>query len=294
MRIPLYLGQLTINPMSKQEYLPRITDCMFESLPGTLRDSEKYADRSIAWINNNTQSDRLQGRYYSLSGWFRMIGLLKYALGYPLLEVSKAFERLAETYLAVLDLRGTSPHPEVQRMAAGEKDYTLTNSRDQLVSICSALLSGRNELAATLSQREAEPRKARFVSPTSSSCRSYEVKLVRAFKQLLLNEEDGVKEKPKGVNFPMNARRGRWMAEMQVAIRWNEPWVFLETLNALLDWHEKNNCERSPYEFTTDIDHFLCIWGLGLSRLALDRELIEFEDLPDRICHPRDLLTAQR
>ncbi|TWT29698.1 hypothetical protein [Blastopirellula retiformator] len=276
--------------MSDSTDPPRITDCMFESLPGTLRKAEEYAQQSIAWIDDNPQSERLQGRYYSLCLEYRAIGLLKYALGYPLAEVSEACERCAESYLSVLDLRGTTPHPEVNRNAAGEKDYSLTNSRHQLFGICSALLSGREELAAQLTQREAEPRKARFVSPTSSTCRPYEVKLVRAFKPLLLGEEDGLAEKPKGVNLPMSAKRGRWMAEMQIAIRWNDPRMFLESLNALLDWHEKNNCRRTSYEFHTDIDHFLCIFGLGLSRLALDRRLIEFEDLPERVCYPRDLL----
>lgn len=118
------------------------------------------------------------------AGYFRHLGLLRYALGAPLEEVRRHFRLSSEFSLAVYRFRDRAGGESADAPAV---DASLTNSRDGLAALELALACGARELATTLAPLIEDPPGARFPSAGSEVCTPDDQAVAYALRDFLLN-----------------------------------------------------------------------------------------------------------
>jgi len=245
---------------------------------------------------------REQIRSVSLAREYQSAAMSAYALGYPLGDVRHYLSRAVAVYSRVFELRGTeSPFPvllvELDRNGGpastrskyreGEKDFSVTNSRKSFHAACLGWISGESDLAKTLALSAWDPPGASYVGP-GSSCTRNDQRLAYALRDALNGDEKSALALLAGVG-PQRGEHTNVLAEAKMlrGIISFDPRVFLEGVAEMLAWHPTMATRES---LKTNTDFFICVPALGLSALAVSRNLVRTRDLPkDDMFFPLEL-----
>ena len=237
-----------------------------------------------------------QGDYVSFSTDMSMVGLYSYAMAYPLEQVLTALSRAAMNYVKVFELRGTSyveyvvfdgsedpgdPQAIIDsrsHVEKGEKDYSHTNPRKGYLAVCTALCAGEDEIAAKLAAMIWDPPDADYISSRSEVCTPGDQALAYGLREFMAGKEDEALEHLDRVR-PRIRREDRigYEREMLRAIIRKDASLFIENLDALLFKHDKT--ARHKYN-RQDANYYICLRGLALCKIALERGIVEREILP--------------
>jgi hypothetical protein len=274
-------------------YTPRLDYVDVETESGVLESVRTSVLEELDWIRDkpNQMSYSVLWRYYS------EIAVFSYALGLPLAEVRESLANAARTFLKVLELRGTGRpfpaytltydpnyppgHPDAvvefkSLRAENARDYSVTNSRDNYVAVCQALIAGEDQLADHLASLVWDPPDASYIGPRSF-CTPNQQRVAYALRHLMSGDAAAADSELKGVRRTRRDISIRHEAAMVRAIVENARDVFTEALAALLDWTRREGLKRDPYNYS---DFFISIVGLGLARLAVRRGICAIKDLP--------------
>lgn len=252
-----------------------------------------------------------QTRYSSIASSYLQVAEFSYALGYPVATVREAFAHAARTLLKVFELRGTEDvfpayilkydpnknpsDPTATELSPihppGTKDFSLANSSKGLRSVHYALIGGQDALAAELAALIWDPPNADYIGPRSEVCTPNDQRLAYAVRELFAGSEEGVLSELKGVRVGRIKAKDIAILNYAMMIRslvTQDAAAFHDALGDYLAWHlrwarDEQNIDKA--------DFFLCIPGLGLSKLALQRGLITIDDLPQNDVYlPLDLI----
>ena len=210
------------------------------------------------------------------------IAFARYALGDPAAEVRSELLSSGKYMLRVFELR--KPWEEGMNGALhpirGGEDYSLTNSKNNLFWVCIALAAGDNETATQLSQLAWDPSKAFYITQRSQTCRPYDPPLAQAMKCLLSGNVDEIESVLAKAKIPPRETRAIEVREIMFALARDDKESFLEAIDRLLEWHGKATATRWPHEMITHAHKDLCLWALGYLVLAIQRDLIQIQDVP--------------
>jgi hypothetical protein len=138
-----------------------------------------------------------------------------------------------------------------------------------------------------------DPPDANYIGPKSEICTPDQQHLAYAVKHLLLADPDACLKELTLVNPRTATVDVQRQAEMVQAIALKQPDVFLRSLEALLEWHEKTAARRIKQKHADYADFFLSIPGLGLVALALHSGLVQREHVPSNSVYlPLDLIQS--
>lgn len=204
------------------------------------------------------------------AGYFRHLGLLRYALGAPLEEVRRHFRMSSEFSLAVYRFRDLARGEPAD---APTVDASLTNSRDGLAALELALACGARDLATTLAPLIGDPPGARFPSPGSEVCTPDDQAVAYALRDFLLNRPTA----PNALDPSSFAPKRAASLEALRALREDEGGAFLSALEKL---HGEHLDALAFPRQVPDIESLIDIPTLALVALAGGRfpELFRLAD----------------
>jgi hypothetical protein len=252
-----------------------------------------------------------QTRHSSLADRYSCIARFSYALGYSLADAREAYACAALAELRVAELRGTEdrfpvvlvafdpsyppgdPRRAVEKPAhpPGSKDYSLGNSQENFGAVTWALTAGEFGLARQIASRAWDPPKASYVGLSSEVCTPNDQRIAYAVKHLFVGEVELARaelDRVRPNKRETSSRDNLDVARMVRALAGDDRDLFLDGLRDLLAWHDGRALRKQNHNSS---DFFLCLPGLGLSALALHRNLIARDQLPDgNPFFPLDLL----
>jgi hypothetical protein len=160
----------------------------------------------------------------------------------------------------------------------GEMDYSVTNSRNNYIAVCEALIAGKDALAERLATFIWDPSNASYISPRSF-CTPNDQRLAYALRSLFQGEDSvAVNSALKGISLRSKAELNiRHQATMIRSLATGDRSRYLEGLDGLLAWHRKEAPSKKNFR---NPEFYICIPGLGLCRLAVQRQLCSATDLP--------------
>jgi hypothetical protein len=275
--------------------IKKLDACFAEGiLAGFVRGKE----RSIELISREP-ADMPQSRHSYLAGEYAYIGLLSYALGRPFHEVREAFLGAAKSYLTVFELRGTeSPFPVTDlvldptkaikdpafvisskgRHSPGAKDYSVTNSKTAFEAVSLALVARDYALAERLANLIWDPPNATYVGPHSEVCTLNEQHLGYAIRELVAGADAGCVREASQITWNKIESDVFCLGKMVRAIAEGIGETFLVALRKLLEWHDKQATRK---ENLRNPEWYLSLRGLGAGVLAVRRQVLRIEELPD-------------
>jgi hypothetical protein len=252
-----------------------------------------------------------QIRQSLLAREYEDVGLESYFLGYPLPEVRDAFACAAAADLRVAELRGTEdrfpvvlvtfdpsfppgdPRRAVQKPAhpPGSKDYSLGNSQRNFEAVTWALTAGEYGLARQIASLARDPPKASYLGLSSEVCTPNDQRIAYAVKHVFAGQAELARaelDRVRPNKRETSSRDNLDVARMVRALAGDDGDLFLDGLRDLLAWHESRALRKQN---NNSPGFFLCLPALGLSALALHRNLIARDQLPDgNPFFPLDLL----
>jgi WD40 repeat protein len=204
------------------------------------------------------------------------LGLLEYALGYPLARVRKWMSQAALRHLKRMQVRD-----------AGAASSTV--SIDGLRFAYLACIVGESGLARDIALRIEDPPDAKYIGTRSEVCTPKQQHLAYAVRALFAEDRTQTEAQLGQV------RRGRTddeetlQATMIRAILDPDGNAFLAALGELLRLsarRAKKNCDLS--------DQILCVPGLGLAQFGIEQRVITAAELPtDDVRFPVELLSSE-
>ena len=263
--------------------------------------AESFAEYGDRQRRNRLHELQTEDDTHAQLTWVRLgnvscdLGLVAYALGAPESEVRRLFAEAARAYLEVFRRRGTLPafaatmvrlEPDCGEGATvvdrrpvhlpGARDQSLTNSRRGLRAMFLALAVGDAALAQELAALVEDPPGASYLGVRSVVCTLNEQRLAYAVKALLLGKEDAAGAELQRIKMPATETAAvapcvRFLTECKER-------QFLEAISNLLDWHRSAALNEENRHVP---DFFLCLPALALRALALRRQLVRIEQLPD-------------
>lgn len=249
-----------------------------------------------------------QTRHSSLASEYGGVAFLSYALGYPLEDVRSALADHARTLAKVFELRGHEDafpayvltydpakqpsDPDSHTLAPmhppGTKDYSLTNSRKGFLGVCAALTGGEDEVASRLASLIWDPPDASYIGRRSETCTPNDQRLAYALRELFAGNDDGVLTELKGVRAGMKESYDTDQATMIRSLITRDAAAFRNAIDSYLDWHRRRAVDKRNIDA---VDFYLCVRGLGLCRLALQRGVCVMDDFtPDSVFLPLELI----
>jgi hypothetical protein len=288
------------------EFRPRLNNLDLNLISRILDGLEDFMGKFL-WDEKRGQHKVPQISYSLAVSNSEGIGMYKYALGAPLDEVGDYLAEAAHWMERVFELRGTSPlfpvtvvtldpnsppgkPRELSRKplhSPGEKDYSLTNSASGLQGMYLALIVGDLARAWHLAEMVWDPPNADYIGPDSEVCTPDQQHLAYAVKQVILGDDQAALSEI-GLISPKAQLEIKIQATMARAIVAGQDKVFLDNLDDLLAWHRKMALRKANLN---DPDFFLSIAGLGLCALALQRGVVQREQLPqDNVYLPVELI----
>jgi hypothetical protein len=242
-----------------------------------------------------------QRRHYSLHGEYRRVGMLKYALGYPLPEVAEALTLALCSYEHVLSRRGTeerfqahialndAAHPDHGKLKPAfptGRDFSMGNSQETYYGICLSLAIGQTETAVRMAAYCWDPPGASYVGP-GSFCTANDQRLAYSARKFYEGDHEGALKSVKAIR-PAKGESNDVVSQATIWEGILKPNVqlFLGGLSRLLDWHRA----QVGRDTTWWLRKLVCIEGVGLARLAVQRGIIGVDRLPNAdVLLPLDL-----
>lgn len=263
------------------EFRPRITSPVLEHAHRTIALREGSIREYLGVIEEGSDR-RLQNSYRGLANDYLVIAYQRYALGHPIEEVRDQLCKCAESWRRVFELRGTTPAASslARQLHQEAKEYSTTNSKNNIRAVCIALAARDFGAAERIASLAWDPPHADYVSPQSEVCRTSDQHLAYAVSHLFAGRLDETLRELKQVRARPKEIRPRETANLVRALATDDTMLFYDAIRDLLEWHERSSPEQDPYEFLSESDKFICIWGTGLCAWALRRGLLPLEDLP--------------
>jgi hypothetical protein len=203
-----------------------------------------------------------QVEHVLLATYLKDLGLSRYALGFPLEDVKEIFQLAARALLRVFELRGTAP------------DESLANSRRGREALLLALAAGDQALARSLAPYVEDPEGASYLGPGSVVTTPDDQALAYAWRDLVL----GVTILPLALGPQANPGALLEAAALE-SLATGDGASFRAALGRLLTWHEE---QATREEHRHQPDWLLCLPGLALATLAVERGVAERRELPGR------------
>jgi hypothetical protein len=245
------------------------------------------------------QDAKTQTRYSFLRGDYTSCCSFFYVLGFPLPLVQLCNAAASEAARLVFELRGTQPpffvldvtinkefppgDPRAiasakPRHAPDAKDFSLTNSRDNLIGVATALCCGWTEQARAISAMAWDPPEARYIGDgPHASCSMNEQRLAYALREYFACNVEGTLDFLKKIR-ALPKQADIWgIAGMVRAIATRDTDLFVSSITDYLNWFEMH---RKRKEHKTDPDFYLAKIPLGLSVLACQLCMTTPELLP--------------
>lgn len=235
-----------------------------------------------------------------LTTYLKDLGLSRYALGFPLDDVKDIFQLAARALLRVFELRGTQPALEVTTIEPngepdvlealplhppGATDESLANSRRGREAMLLALAAGDQSLARSLAPWAEDPEGASYLGPDSVVTTPDDQALAKAWRDLLLN-----RTVPILALSPQAAPGALLEAAALESLAASDGASFCAALGRLVTWHEE---QAGLEEHRHQPDWLLCLPGLALATVAMERGVAERGKLPGRSPYlPLELMTG--
>lgn len=197
-----------------------------------------------------------------LATYLEDLGLSRYALGFPLEDVKEIFQLAARALLRVFELRGTEP------------DESLANSRRGREALLLALAAGDLTLARSLAPHVEDPEGVSYLGPDSVVTTPDDQALAYAWRDLVL----GVPIPPLALG-PQATPGTLLEAAALESLAAGDGASFCAALGRLVTWHEELATRE---EHLHQPDWLLCLPGLALATLAVERGVAERRKLPGR------------
>ncbi len=263
-----------------------------------LDHSKTYVPELIAKLQSEP-GKLLKTRWSSLASDYETIALYSYALGSPLSEVRQSFRNCVIAYAKVVenregesgfsayDLRYQSDFPPGHSDSIAEfkplydeksKDYSLTNSRNQYLAVCEALIAGEDALADQLARSIWDPSNASYIGPRSF-CTPNDQCLAYALREFFKgNTVDAQFELNKFRRTKVSAVANDEAAMIQSLLD-NNADHFKDGLASLLARHGREAVSKKN---SSNPEFFICVPGLGLCKIAILRQMLTREELPQK------------
>jgi hypothetical protein len=204
------------------------------------------------------------------------IGHYRYALGYPLSEVRQAYAQFTAAWVRVVELRGT-----------GSKDFSTTNSWRCFKGVCLALVADEYARADELAKAIWDPPGAKYIGPRSEVCTSNQQRLAYAVKHVFQGHNGEADRELKRVWPSGREEEAAFLAKtIRGLLEMNDAW-FQEGLLELLFWHAK---QVKQSRMISDPDLYFCLPAVGLSILAVRRQLVPKSALPEDAYLAKELI----
>ncbi len=272
--------------------LSYIDDALVERVLGWSHEGARDARDLLA-----KEPGRLeQTRYAALASDLGRIAAYEYATGAPVDDVRMRLREVAEAWLQVFERRGTEPPFPVTVVSEtgdraplhdpNDRDFSLTNSRDGLLAIYTAIVSCHDVLAYRMAQLIWDPENAPYVGYDSEVCTPDDQHLARAVKSYIMGATEDVATEASLVD--LHASRARWLqASILMAIANQQKADFLLHLSELQHWHQREAARKSR---RTDTSFYLNLPALALAKLALRAGTASREALPSDTHAPLELV----
>lgn len=276
-------------------YSPRL-DCFdVSTVEMALKLRLEHVPELLQRIESDPAKEFQQQHWSGLACDYETIAFYSYGLGHSLDAVIDAFQNAARAFLNVVRLRGTLPPFEayvVEPAHQGEgdpegieftirplndtqsRDFSLSNSRDNYYAVCEARIAGDRDSAMELARMICDPPDASYIGP-NSFCTPADQKLAYALRAFYEGRTSDIESELRKLRTRSDGIRSQ--ATMLRALGAGDGAVFLEGLDSLLRWHEKD--ARSK-ENRGDPEFFMSIPAVGLSGLAVDRGICRVNQLP--------------
>lgn len=208
---------------------------------------------------------------------------------FPVYEVTLDIERPWNNPQSLAELKPVRP--------LDTKDFSVTNSRENLRYVCNALAAGEFAQAATLSSLAWDPPDADYVFAGGKYeiCTPNDQRLAYAMKAYFAGELDGAEQLLRRVRaLPKDAPIVGRVAMIR-ALCQSDADLFLSGLEEYLAWHDRQ-AKRKDNDWRTEF--YLSLPGVGLCAFAVKRGVVVRDQLPsDNVFLPLgliDLALAQR
>ncbi len=290
------------------DYNPRLDYIDADIATQALRGAEVHIAKLLDLITAE-RSTLLQTRYSSLASDYESVAWFSYALGFPLNQVRDAFSNAANAHLKVFELRGTEPvfpsysfqyNPDFLPGATKSKtkfellhenqvaDYSLTNSHKGFIAVCEALISRQDKTANKLAALIWDPPDASYIGE-HSYCTRNDQRLAYALRYVILGPESSAKMELDQLRISVVETHTGHQATMVRAIATKDAGLFLDGLTGYLSWHRRTALLKQN---RWNPEYFICNSGLGLCRLAINRQICVPSDFPQNdIFLPLELIT---
>lgn len=275
-------------------------------LSGFTAEYEKRIEQKLEYIqfgNHKLRQTEYSILYYELVS----LALINYAAGSTFRKIRNYFYNAAKISLQVMRLRGTEasgridiavPEDSLQPFdigkaieegfykSSGGRDFSLGNSRVGLEGMYLALLLNDLELATNIADLVWDPLDADYIGPDSEVCTPNQQHMAYGLRDFLHGKEKNANEALDIVN--TSPPDTFYQAQILKALIQSNSTKFLQQLDSLLSWHEK---EAKKEENEKVPKYLMSIEGLGLSSLACINDVVNIDDLPqDNVYLPLTLL----
>lgn len=246
---------------------------------------------SLQLIRN--EPDKLvQRRLNGLEHEFAAIANYLYAFGYPLPSVCQALASSALAARKVFQLRGTEAPffvldvtlksngtaEKKPRHPPGSKDFSVTNSANNLAATAISLCAGRFDLAKDISSMAWDPPNASYLSDARGSyCTRNDQRLAYALREYYIGNLDEARRLLTQVRTLPRHHEVRAKAAMIGGLIEREPERFLHGIEEYLPWFDK---EPVKQDSECNPAFFLATLPLGLATLAVREGVVSPEQLP--------------
>jgi hypothetical protein len=202
------------------------------------------------------------------------IGHYRYGLGYPVGEVRQAYAQFTAACVRVVELRGS-------------KDFSTTNSWRCFEGVCLALAAGEYARADELAKAIRDPAGAKYVSPRSEVCTSNQQRLAYAVKHVFRGHTEKADNELRRV-WPSDREEEASLEKMIRGLLEMNDARFQEGLFELLFWHAKQVKQCPMISGAPDL--YFCLPAVGLSILAVRRQLVPNSALPEDAYLAKELI----
>jgi WD40 repeat protein len=204
------------------------------------------------------------------------LGVLEYAVGYPLARVRSWLSRAALRHWQ-----------RMQRRDAGQARSLVSRLSQRAAYL--ACITGEFGLARNIARGIADPADADYLGTRSEVCTPKQQHLAYAVRAFLGENRAATERELRQVRRGRNEDEETLQATMIRALLDPDAAAFLSALGQLL----KLSIRRAKRD--SDLaDQILCVPALGLAHLAMERALITPEELPgDDLTFPVQLLSAE-
>lgn len=270
-----------------------------------LEDMIQNETRLITQKKANLPKDKKQIEQHNLvflASHYYDVAIYLYIKGNTMNVIRKNFQQAAIVYGQIVELRilgkvplqfvSTDPK-EMSWFFTPEKnpekyrpDYAWTDGRHSLKYAFAAIVSRDQTISRYIISNIWEPEDASYLAPNSVTTTTDEHFFSYALREFILkNHEQALDFLDKVSDDDTYLTNQKNM--LQAIIKINQV-NFTENLHQLLDKHQKEALKKKNHK---NPDWFLCLSALGLSKLALQHQIIDLADLPvDHLFFPREFL----